>query len=52
MHTPMFGDLDYKTYRDFECYKEKEFFLEALDNCLCSLSLVFIDSSVNFMCKK
>jgi hypothetical protein len=58
MHTPMFDDLDYKTYRDFECYKKKKkkkkrtFFLEGLDNCLCSLSLEFIASSVNCMCKK
>jgi hypothetical protein len=52
MHTPMIGDLDYKTHGDFECYKEKDFFFEALDNCLCSLSLEFITSSVNCMCKK
>jgi hypothetical protein len=22
----MFGDLDYETYGDFECYKEKDIF--------------------------
>jgi len=51
MHTPMIGDFDYKTYGDFECYKEKDIFLDALDSCLCSLSLEFIVSSANCMCK-
>jgi hypothetical protein len=30
MQTPMMGDFDYKTYGDFECYKEKDFFFGSI----------------------